>query len=107
MAGDTDTRSGWLGIAAIWAIALVGAVVVVALAATGTAAWFGDDTRLGVYGALGIVLAASVIGALIVQLATRRPDGFVIRASWSIVGAAAVIAIAAIAVAPITVAVSG
>ena len=52
------------------------------------------------YGALGIVLAASVLGALIAQLASRRPGGFVTRTSASVAGAAVVVAIAAIAVAP-------
>ena len=101
MTDQTDTSSGWLGIAIVWAIALIGAVVVVALAYSGTVAWFGDASRLGVYGALGIVLAASVIGALIVQLATRRPEGFVMRVSWSVTGAAAIVAIAALVVAPL------
>ncbi|MBM7829762.1 hypothetical protein JOE59_000467 [Agromyces cerinus] len=98
---QTETSSGWLGIAVVWAIALIGSIVIVTLAYSGTAAWFGDASRLGVYGALGIVLAASVIGALIVQLATRRPEGFVLRVSWSITGAAAIVAIAALVVAPI------
>ncbi|MFB9309013.1 hypothetical protein BJY17_001526 [Agromyces hippuratus] len=101
MTDQTDTSSGWLGIAVVWAIALIGSIVIVTLAYSGTAAWFGDASRLGVYGALGIVLAASVIGALIVQLATRRPEGFVLRVSWSITGAAAIVAIAGLVVAPI------
>ncbi|SIN95851.1 hypothetical protein [Agromyces cerinus] len=98
---QTDTSSGWLGIAIVWAIALIGSIVIVTLAYSGTEAWFGDASRLGVYGALGIVLAASVIAALIVQLATRRPAGFVLRVSWSITGAAAIVAIAALVLAPI------
>jgi len=101
MTDQSDTSSGWLGIAVVWAIAIVGAIVVVALAYSGTVAWFGDASRLGVYGALGIVLAASVIGALIVQLATRRPEGFVMRVSWSVTGAAAIVAIAALVLAPV------
>ncbi|MGW9631166.1 hypothetical protein ACWGST_10715 [Agromyces sp. NPDC055520] len=101
---ETDTTSGWLGIAFVWAIALIGAVVVVALAYAGNGVWFGDTSSLGVYGALGVVLAASVVGALVVQLATRRPVGFVVRVSRSITGAAAIVAIAAVAVAPVAMA---
>ena len=84
----------------VWAIAIVGSVIVLSLAYTGTTDWFHDDSALGVYGALGTVLAASVLGALIAQLASRRPGGFVTRTSASVAGAAAVVAIAALAVAP-------
>ena len=77
MRAGAVTRGGWPGILLIWAISVAGAVVVVALAYAGTADWFGDSTPLGVYGALGVVFAASVLGALAVQLASRRPDGFV------------------------------
>lgn len=101
MDADANTGSGWRGIAIVWAIALLGAALVVTLAYSGTETWFGDTSRLGVFDALGVVLAASVIGALAVQFATRRPEGFVLRASWSIVGAVAFVGIAALAVAPL------
>ncbi len=97
---SAQARGGWPGILLIWAIALTGATVVVVLAYGGTTDWFGDSTRLGVFGALGVVFAAGVLLTLAVQLATRRPIGFVARASSSIGGAALVVALAAIAVAP-------
>jgi ABC-type molybdate transport system permease subunit len=53
------------------------------------------------YSALGVVLAASVLGALIVQLASRRPAGFVGRASASVAGAVLAVAVTALVVAPI------
>jgi hypothetical protein len=93
-------RGGWPGILLIWVIAVAGAVVVVALAYSGTTNWFGESTRLGVFGALGVVFAAGVLLTLAVQLATRRPEGFVARTSSSIGGAALVVALAALAVAP-------
>jgi hypothetical protein len=100
MQAGSETRGGWPGIVLVWAIAIVGSVIVVSLAYGGTTDWFHDASALGVYGALGMVLAASVLGALIAQLASRRPGGFVTRTSASVAGAAAVVAIAAIAVAP-------
>jgi hypothetical protein len=100
---STETQGGWPSIVLVWAISLAGAISVIALAYSGAADWFGDTTRLGVFGALGVVFAASVLGALAVQLATRRPDGFVIRASASIGGAAVVVALAVLAVAPVAV----
>lgn len=101
MQAGSETRGGWPGIVLIWAIALAGAITVVALAYGGTADWFGDTSRLGVFGALGVVFAACVVGSLAAQLATRRPSGFVTRTSASIAGAAVVLALAAIAVAPV------
>ena len=103
MQAGSETRGGWPGIVLIWAISVIGAVIVVALAYSGTSDWFGDTTTLGVYGALGVVFATCVLGALAVQLASRRPDGFVARASSSIGGAAVVVALAAVAVAPVAV----
>ena len=100
MQAGSETRGGWPGIVLVWAIAIVGSVIVVSLAYGGTTDWFHDASALGVYGALGMVLAASVLGALIAQLASRRPGGFVTRTSASVAGAAAVVAIAAIALAP-------
>ena len=94
MQAGSETRGGWPGIVLVWAIAIVGSVIVVSLAYGGTTDWFHDASALGVYGALGMVLAASVLGALIAQLASRRPGGFVTRASASVAGAAVVVAVA-------------
>ena len=101
MRAGSETRGGWPGIVLVWVIAIVGGVVVVSSAYTGTGEWIGDGSPLAVYGALGIVLAASVLGALIAQLASRRPGGFVTRASASVAGAAVVVAVAAALVAPV------
>ncbi|ANJ26367.1 hypothetical protein [Agromyces aureus] len=100
MQAETDSRGGWLAVGVIWAIAIVGSVVVISLAYGGTTAWLGDTDVLGVYDALGVVLATSVVGALVAQLATRRPAGYVVRASASVGGAVVVVALAALAVAP-------
>lgn len=98
---------GRFGIAIIWALALVGSLVVVGLAYGGQGEWFGESGALGPYRALAVVFGASVLGALLVQLATRRPAGYVARASASVGGAAVVVALAAIAVAPLVAGVSG
>ena len=103
MRAGAVTRGGWPGILLIWAISVAGAIVVFALAYAGTTDWFGDTTRLGPFGALGVVFAASVLGALAVQLASRRPDGFVTRASLSVGGAAVIVTLAVLAVAPVAV----
>jgi len=100
MRAGSETRGGWPRIVLVWAIAAVGAVLVVSGAYSGTGVWFGDASSLGVYGALCVAFAASVLAALIVELASRRPGGFVTRTSTSIAGAAVVMLIAAIAVAP-------
>ena len=100
MQAGSETRGGWPGIVLVWVIAVVGSIAVVSLAYSGSSDWFDDPASLGVYGALGIVFAASVLGALIVQLASRRPGGYVTRASASVAGAAVIIAAAALAVAP-------
>ncbi|GAA1506548.1 thiol:disulfide interchange protein [Agromyces terreus] len=95
-----DTRGGAVAVAAVWALAVIGAAIVLVLAFGGTDEWFGSTGPLGVYAALGVVFAASVLGALLAQLMTRRPHGFVERASVSVGGAALVLAVAAVAVAP-------
>ena len=101
MQAGSETRGGWPGIATVWALALAGSITVVALAYAGVRDWMGDTSSLGVYGALGMVLAESVLGSLAVQLASRRPGGFVTRASVSMTGAAVVVALAAVAVTPV------
>jgi len=100
MRAETESNAGWLSIGVVWAIALVGSVIVISLAYGGTGAWFGEAESLGVYDALGVVLATSVIGALVAQLATRRPPGYVVRASASVGGAVVLVGLAAIVVAP-------
>ncbi|MGI9822505.1 hypothetical protein [Agromyces sp. Marseille-Q5079] len=100
MQTQNDTRGPAIAVAAVWALAVVGAVIVLALAFGGTEQWFGESGPLGVYDALGVVFAASVLGALLAQLMTRRPQGFVVRASASIGGAAVVLGVAAAIVAP-------
>jgi hypothetical protein len=101
MLEQSAARSGWPGIVLVWAIALAGCGVVLGLAYSGTTVWFGESGPLGMYSALGVVLAASVFGALIVQLASRRPAGFVGRASASVAGAVLAVAVTALVVAPI------
>ncbi|MFK4730855.1 hypothetical protein ROT00_14290 [Agromyces mediolanus] len=103
----SEAEGGRFGIVLIWAVALAGSILVVALAYSGQRVWFGDGGALGVYRALGVVFAASVLGALLVQLATRRPAGYVARASASVGGAAVLIALAGIAVVPLAVGLSG
>lgn len=100
MQAEIDSRGGWLAIAVVWAIAIAGSALVVSLAYGGVGSWFGDRGVLGVYDALGVVLAVSIIGALVAQLATRRPPGFVVRASASVGGAVVVVAVAAALVVP-------
>ncbi len=103
MDAGSETTAGRSGVVLVWAISVIGAAIVVALAYSGTDEWFGDGGPLEVFGALGIVLAASVIGALAVQLASRRPAGFVDRAAASVAGAVVVIGVAAAIVAPVSV----
>ena len=54
---------GRFGIAIIWALALVGSLVVVGLAYGGQGEWFGESGALGPYRALAVVFGASVLGA--------------------------------------------
>ncbi|MCD2444243.1 hypothetical protein LQ757_18325 [Agromyces sp. SYSU K20354] len=103
MAEKTATGGGWPGIVSVWAITLASVVVVVGLTFAGGVAWFGDRGALGVYAALGVVLAAAVIVTLAVQLATRRPEGFVGRVAASMAGSVVLVALAAAVVAPVAV----
>ncbi|WP_173923669.1 hypothetical protein [Agromyces sp. Marseille-P2726] len=107
MQAGSDTRVGWPGIVLVWALAVVGAVVVVALAYSRGAEWTGESAPLGAYAALGMVFAASVIAAMVVQLMVRRTEGLVTRVSWSVAGAALVMLVAAALVAPIALGSSG
>lgn len=105
--GTGETAGGRIGIAVVWTIALAGVLLVVGLAYSGHRVWFGDDGPLAVYRALGVVFATSVLGALLVQLATRRPAGYVERASASVGGAAVLVGLAAAVVAPLVVGATG
>jgi hypothetical protein len=87
MQAGSETRGGWPGSCSCGSSRRSAAILVVSLAYSGSSDWFDDPASLGVYGALGIVFAASVLGALIVQLASRRPGGYVTRASASVAGA--------------------
>ena len=98
---EQGTTFGRWAVVGVWAIAVVGSAIVVSLAYTGTEEWFGDVGADGAFGALGMVLAASVLGALALQLASRRPPGFVGRASASVAGALLVVAVAALALLPV------
>jgi hypothetical protein len=100
MAENTASGGGWLSVVSVWAIALAGVGVVVGLAFAGGAASFAGLGTLGIFAALGVVLAVVVITTLAVQLATRRPEGFVGRVSASIAGAVVLVALAAAVVAP-------
>lgn len=100
MRAASEMHGGWPGIVLVWVLALAGAVLVIGLAHSGVGEWMGDATALGVYGALGMVFAASVIAAMIVQLLMRRPDGLVTRLSTSLSGAAIVMLLAALVVTP-------
>lgn len=95
------TTWGRRAVPVVWAIALVGSALVVAGAYTGRRAWFGDASPTAAYGALGMVLAVSVIAAMALQLASREPHGYVGRISASIAGAVVAVAIAAAALLPI------
>lgn len=101
--GTTEQGTGFgrWSIVVAWILALVGAVIVVSLAYGGTDDWFGDPAPYGVFAALGVVLATSVLAALALQLASRRPVGFVGRTSASVAGAVLVVSVAALAVLPV------
>jgi hypothetical protein len=103
MAENAASGGGWLSVVSVWVVALVGVGVVVGLAYAGGGDWFGGLGSLGVFAALGVVLAVVVITTLAVQLATRRPEGFVSRVSASIAGAVVMVALAAAVVAPVAV----
>jgi hypothetical protein len=104
MEADAETRATGFGRWAIpvaWLVAAVGAVTVVAFAYAGREEWFGDSGPYAALGALAMAFAASVIAALALQLASRRPHGFVGRVSASVTGAAVVVALGALALLPV------
>jgi hypothetical protein len=94
-------RGSRVAVGAVWLIALVGSVAVVAGALAGDA-WETDASAFGRFGALGVVFAAAVLGTLVAQLLMRRPEGFVTRAGASVGGAAVVVALAALLLAPLS-----
>lgn len=104
MQADAETRATGFGRWAIpiaWLVAVVGATVVVASAYAGRHDWFGDSGPYAALASLSMVFGASVIAALALQLASRRPHGFVGRVSASVAGAAVVVALAALALLPV------
>jgi hypothetical protein len=100
MAEQGATFGRW-AVVGVWAIAVIGSAIVVALAYAGTDEWFGDPGSSGAFAGLGVVLAASVLAALALQLASRRPPGFVGRASASVGGALLVVAVASLVLLPV------
>jgi hypothetical protein len=77
-------------IGGVWALAIVGAVLVAVLT-TGQEAytWF------------AVVLAAATIAAFAAQLAIRRKEGFVTRVMASVTGAVVVLGLATAVVVPL------
>lgn len=101
-AADAPTTAwGRWAIPVVWAIAAIGSALVVGAAYAGRSDWFGDSSPTAVYAALGMVLAASVIASMALQLASREPHGFVGRVSASIAGAVVAVAVGAAALLPI------
>jgi membrane-anchored protein YejM (alkaline phosphatase superfamily) len=95
------TPFGRWAVPVVWALAAVGSALVVGAAYAGRSDWFGDTSPTAVYAALGMVLAASVIASMALQLASREPHGFVGRLSASIAGAVVAVAVAAVALLPV------
>ncbi|WP_127794104.1 hypothetical protein [Agromyces sp. LHK192] len=94
----TRSAGAAISIGAVWVLALAGCLVVV----VGAAADGGADP-MAAYGRLGFVLGLAVLAALVAQLATRRPEGFVARVSWSVAGALGIGALAALVLVPLVV----
>ncbi|MFF1573137.1 hypothetical protein ACFVWR_10335 [Leifsonia sp. NPDC058292] len=81
----TGLSRGWryLSVGAIWALALVLAVVIATVSAPEQyASW------------LSLALAACVVGGLCAQLATQQKEGFVNRLAASVSGAFVVLGVA-------------
>ncbi|MBM7505550.1 hypothetical protein ACFPER_00435 [Agromyces aurantiacus] len=104
MQAEAEARATGFGrwaIPVVWLIALVGSGLVVGSAYAGRRDWFGDAGPYAALSALGMVFAAAVVGALALQLASRRPHGFLGRVSASVTGAAIVTAAGALALLPV------
>ncbi|GAA2046028.1 hypothetical protein GCM10009819_37100 [Agromyces tropicus] len=84
-----------------WAIALAGTATVVGLSWGGRHVWFKDAGPYAALSMLGIVFAASVIAALLLQLASRQPHGYLGRASASVAGVVVIIALGVLALLPV------
>ena len=95
------TGFGRWAIPIAWLIAVIGSVAVVAAAYAGQREWFGDDGPFASVAALGMVLGLAVLASLALQLASRRPHGFVVRVSSSVAGATIVVAVATLALLPV------
>jgi hypothetical protein len=67
----------------VWLIALAGAIVIGVV-----------SPRSEYFTWLGVVMAAAVIATFAIQLATRRPEGFVVRAMASIGVSVGILAVA-------------
>jgi hypothetical protein len=84
MTSDSLPRGAAKGtVSAVWAFALVAAVLI---------AIFSHGDRDGAW--LSLSLAASVVIALCIQLATREKRGFVTRLASSVSGALVILAVA-------------
>ena len=82
VAVQNRTVSGqWRIIVTVWVLAVVGAILTGFFAPPGeTLAW------------VGLTLAGCTLITLCLQLATGRKEGYVVRVTWSIVGAVLVLA---------------
>ncbi|WP_395245943.1 hypothetical protein ACGGZK_09155 [Agromyces sp. MMS24-K17] len=98
---DGRRRVGWIGIGVVWLVAVIGAVLVLVADAGGAAVGTIEDGPYGTWAALGVVFGTAVLLTLVAQLASRRPEGFVRRASASVGGAAVVVGVAALAAIPL------
>lgn len=98
---DGQRRVGLIGIGVVWIVTIAGAVLVLVADAGGPAVGTVEDGPLAVWAGLGVVFAAAILLTLVAQLASRRPEGFVGRASASIGGAAVVLAVASLAAIPL------
>jgi len=84
MTGEPLPRAAAKGtVSAVWAFALVAAVLIAIFSARANdGAW------------LGLALGASVVLALVIQLATQEKRGFVSRLASSVSGALVILAVA-------------
>lgn len=84
MTGEPFPKAAAKGtVSAVWAFALVAAVLIAIFSRRGSdGAW------------LGLALAASVVLALVIQIATQEKRGFVSRLASSVSGALIILAVA-------------
>ncbi|MFC6357016.1 hypothetical protein [Luethyella okanaganae] len=74
----------WRSVAPIWLLGALGIVVVAVVDA---------EHRLA---GIGLTLAVCTVTTLVVQLATRRKEGFVDRITMSVIGAVVLLAVATV-----------